>query len=160
MSRLCCSPRTVQASRVKHATHLQQTQYHITPTLHAHSTPATDTYHTSHTCTPAGVCPEATAQPFTLLASVMPPRYALAAYPWCTPPAKYPFISCASCHAIDHRGSGLPHMKHILSHATILLTTLSVPPRFPHHISPSMPYTSLGQPAPCPELCLMQGTTA
>lgn len=64
------------------------------------------------------------------------------------------------CHAIDHRGSGLPHMKHILSRTTILLTTLSIPPHFPHHIYPSIPYTNSGQPAPCPELCLMQGTTA
>lgn len=63
------------------------------------------------------------------------------------------------CHAIDHTGSGLPHMNPTLSCTTMLLTTLSVPTHFPHHVPLNAIYQT-GQLTPRPELCLVQGTTA
>ena len=144
MSRLCYSPQTAQARRVKHATHLPQNLYQIT-------LPATYPWHichghvsrlptdAQHTCPPSE-CPHNTAQPFTLLAYVTPPHYALATWPCRTQPATHLFTPCASLSR--HPSHGLCHtstMSPTIPCTTMLLTTLAVPPPSSHHTSPSMP---------------------
>lgn len=144
MSRLCYSPRTAQASRVKHATHLQQTLNHITPTLHTHSMSAMDMY---HTCQP-------THNTLALLqVHVLTLHSPLSFWPMsCHLTRHWPHCHAVPsllhtslphvhlCHAIDHTGSGLTRMNPALPCTAMLLTTLSVPPHFPHHMFPSMPY--------------------
>lgn len=146
MSRLCYSPRTVQASRVKHATHLQQTLYHITPILHTHGTSATDMYHTYQPTrnAPALLQVHVLAPPRRPLPFWLMSRHLIMHWPHgCTAPSLLhtSLPHAHLCHAIDHRGSGLPHTNPVLSCTTMLLTSLPVQPHFPHHTSPSMPYT-------------------
>lgn len=164
MSRLCYSPRTVQASRVKHATHLQQTLYHITPTLHTHGTSAMDTYYTSQPMhnTPAllqvhVVTPLHSPLPFWPMSCHLTMHWP---HGHAVPSLLHtPLPHVHLCHATDHTGSGLPPMNPTPSCTTMLLTTLSVPPHFPHHVPLNAIYQT-GQLTPCPELCLVQGTTA
>lgn len=116
MSRLCYNPRTAQASRVKHATYLQQPLYHITPTLpHPHGPSATDIYHTSQPMhnTPA-LLPVHVLTPLHGPLPFWPTSCHLTGHA-----ATLLHTSLAHvhpCHATDHAGSSLPHMNPSIMH--------------------------------------------